>query len=166
MSFFLNIYLLSWSSAHHEEQSVQQPPCCCGLPLGPPGQRAALPAQPAPPGCWHGRSRDSVCFNSLTKQKENIRDGTEKVAGPSWRCSRSVDLLIFRLMVSRSIFSSTFLTLLLLLFLPCSLSLSNLQMPVSVRPEVRSLSLEYASTSGVEQALMGIEPLILGPAVL
>lgn len=63
----LNIHLLSQSSAHHEEQPVEQPPCCRGLPLGPSGQWAALPTQPASPGRWHDGSRSGVWLYNLTK---------------------------------------------------------------------------------------------------
>ncbi|TNN23590.1 hypothetical protein EYF80_066288 [Liparis tanakae] len=43
---------------HHEEQLVEQPPGGRGLPLGSPGQRAALPAQPVSSGRGHDGSTD------------------------------------------------------------------------------------------------------------
>lgn len=70
MHQILQQYVSSQSSAHHEEQSVEQPPCCCGLPLGPPGQRAALPTQSASPGRRHDSSTNGVRLYNLTEPEK------------------------------------------------------------------------------------------------
>ena len=75
-TFFISL-LHQWS-AHHEKQSVEQPPCCCGLSLGPSGQWAALPTQPASPGRWHGRSTNVVWrYDSAETERKQPRQNSK-----------------------------------------------------------------------------------------
>ena len=119
-TFFISL-LYQWS-AHHEEQSVEQPPCCCGLPLGPSGQWAAFPTQPASPGRWHGRSTNGVRWCDLSElERKTAATELQSLALPPQRCLSSCSVNPRFSSDGRSIPSSIFLTLLLLLLLPRSL---------------------------------------------
>lgn len=126
-TFFISL-LYQWS-AHHEKQSVEQPPCCRGLPLGPSGQWAALPTQPASPGRWHGRSTNGVWWYDLSEQeRKTATTELQSLALPPQRCLSSCSVNPRFSSDGQSIPSSIFLTLLLLLprsliSVPCCQSL-------------------------------------------